>query len=350
MGGYFDLPQKKNRVVELEQIIAQSDFWQDQERATRLSREYEQNKTELEKWQLLVDDVADLVSLYELTTSDPSLIAEIEARLITLEQKYQELEFLALFVGEYDRGDVWLSIHAGTGGVDAQDFAQMLMRMYTRFCQEHKFDVSIIDTTPATEAGIKNVTLAIKGAYAYGWLRSEHGVHRLVRISPFDAEGMRHTSFALVEVLPQIEQDAVIVLRDQDLRIDVFRSGGSGGQSVNTTDSAVRITHIPTGITVKCQNERSQLQNKTSALKILKSKLVTYYDIKNQDQLNELRGEHRQTQWGSQVRSYVLQPYTLVKDHRTGHETPDVESVLEGNLDDFATSYLRSHLGGESVA
>lgn len=349
MGGYFDLPQKKNRVVELEQLIAEPDFWQDQERATRLSREYEQNKSELQKWQLLVDDVEDLLSLLELTSSDPLLLTEIEARLVILEKKYQELEFLALFVGEYDRGDVWLSIHAGTGGVDAQDFAQMLMRMYTRFCQQHDFDVSIVDTTPATEAGIKNVTLAIKGPYAYGWLRAEHGVHRLVRISPFDAEGMRHTSFALVEVLPHIEQDTTIVLRDEDLRIDVFRAGGKGGQSVNTTDSAVRITHIPTGITVKCQNERSQLQNKTSALKILKSKLVTYYHIQSQDQLNELKGEHRQTQWGSQVRSYVLQPYTLVKDHRTGHETPDVESVLDGNLDDFATAYLRSDLGDDVV-
>ncbi len=349
MGGYFDLPQKKNRVIELEQSIAEPDFWQDQERATRLSREYEQNKSELQKWQLLVDDVEDLLSLLELTSSDPSLLTEIEARLVALEKKYQELEFLALFVGEYDRGDVWLSIHAGTGGVDAQDFAQMLMRMYTRFCQQHDFDVSIVDTTPASEAGIKNVTLAIKGPYAYGWLRAEHGVHRLVRISPFDAEGMRHTSFALVEVLPHIEQDTTIVLRDEDLRIDVFRDGGKGGQSVNTTDSAVRITHIPTGITVKCQNERSQLQNKTSALKILKSKLVTYYHIQNQDQLNELKGEHRQTQWGSQVRSYVLQPYTLVKDHRTGHETPDVESVLDGNLDDFATAYLRSDLGDDVV-
>jgi peptide chain release factor 2 len=347
LGGYFDLPQKKNRTVELEHIITQPDFWHDQERATRLSREYEQNKDELQKWQLLVDDVEDLLSLLELTSSDPSLLTEIETRLVVLEKKYQELEFLALFVGEYDRGDVWLSIHAGTGGVDAQDFAQILMRMYTRFCQQHAFDVSIVDTTPATEAGIKNVTLAIKGLYAYGWLRAEHGVHRLVRISPFDAEGMRHTSFTLVEVLPHIEQDTKIVLRDEDLRIDVFRAGGKGGQSVNTTDSAVRITHIPTGITVKCQNERSQLQNKMSALKILKSKLVTYYHIKNQDQLNELKGEHRQTQWGSQVRSYVLQPYTLVKDHRTGHETSDVERVLDGDIDNFAIAYLRSNLSAD---
>lgn len=266
---------------------------------------------------------------------------EIVQRFETLQAKFFSLEFNILFSGKFDKGNAILSIHAGTGGVDAQDWSQMLMRMYLRFCERHGFDVSIVDETAGNEAGIKSVILEISGRYAYGWLRSEGGVHRLVRISPFDAEKMRHTSFALVEVVPEIEEAENIEIKEDDLKIEVMRAGGHGGQSVNTTDSAVRITHLPTGIAVKCQNERSQVQNRATAMKILKAKLLLVYQEQAEKDLQKIKGEYRKAQWGNQARSYVLQPYRLVKDHRSGFETADTEAVLNGEIDQLIESFLR---------
>jgi len=284
--------------------------------------------------------VFDLREMAGMTGDDQAMVTEVGTQFADLERQYQELEFFILFSGEHDRSDVVLSIHAGTGGVDAQDFAQMLLRMYLRFCERHDLDAKVIDETAGNEAGIKSVTLAISGHYAYGWLRSENGVHRLVRISPFDSEGMRHTSFALVEVLPKMET-APIEIKDDDLQIEVFRAGGNGGQSVNTTDSAVRITHLPTGIAVKCQNERSQVQNRQRAMEILHSKLAVVYRAMEKQKVQDIRGQYQQAQWGNQARSYVLQPYQLVKDHRTDYEATDIDRVLDGQIDDFVEHYLR---------
>lgn len=317
------------------------DFWSDQERAKSVSKRYESIKQEVDLWSQLIKEVGDLLELSEISSGDSSMEEEIFSKLIELQKRYSSLEFSVLFSGNLDKGNAIISIHAGTGGVDAQDWAQMLMRMYLRFCERHGFDVSIVDETPGNEAGIKSVTLEVMGRYAYGWLRSEGGVHRLVRISPFDAEKMRHTSFALVEILPEIEESKEIEIKEDDLKIEVMRAGGHGGQSVNTTDSAVRITHLPTGIAVKCQNERSQVQNRATAMKILKAKLLLVYQQQAESDLQKIKGEYRKAQWGNQARSYVLQPYRLVKDHRSGFETADTEAVLNGEIDQLVENFLR---------
>ena len=299
---------------------------------------------EVDAWKKIKADAADLLELADIFVKSKELArheTELRGKLAELEQKYAEMEFQVLFAGSHDRSSAILSIHAGTGGVDAMDWAQMILRMYLRFCERHNFSVKIVDETAGGEAGIKSATVEVSGNFAYGRLRSEGGVHRLVRISPFDAEKMRHTSFALVEVLPEMEEASAAELKDEDLKIEVFRAGGHGGQSVNTTDSAVRITHLPTGIQVKCQNERSQLQNKNMALKILASKLANYYEEQAAERTKKLKGEHRKAEWGNQARSYVLAPYRLVKDHRTDYETSDTERVLNGEIDDFVEAFLR---------
>lgn len=299
---------------------------------------------ELKAWEKLKAETGELSELAGLFMSSGEMKEheeEIREKFEEISKRFAKMEFTVLFSGEHDTGNAIVSIHAGTGGVDAMDWAGMLLRSYLRFCERHGFNAKIVDETAGTEAGIKSVTLEVTGAYAYGWLRSENGVHRLVRISPFDAEKMRHTSFALVEVLPEIEEVKNIEFKDEDLKIDVFRAGGHGGQSVNTTDSAVRITHIPSGIQVKCQNERSQVQNKATALKILKAKLAKYYEEQASADLQKFKGEHRKAEWGNQARSYVLQPYRLVKDHRTEYETNDTDRVLDGEIDDFVEAYLK---------
>lgn len=331
----------KNELQLLEHELALPDFWNDPEKAGQISKNYEYLKSELECWQSLKDELADLDILAEESEDDLILQKEIEDKLEKITVKLDKLEFQVLFAGPYDKEGVVLSIHAGTGGVDAQDWAEILMRMYLRFCEHHHFTVKIVDQTAGNEAGLKSVILEISGRYVYGWLKSENGVHRLVRISPFDGENMRHTSFALVEVLPDLANDDEIELKDDDLKIEVMRAGGHGGQSVNTTDSAVRITHWPTGLAVKCQNERSQLQNKKTALKILKAKLLKHYAGQEDEKMQKIKGEYRQAEWGNQARSYVMQPYQLVKDHRTGHETQEIEKVLDGDLDKFVEEYLR---------
>ncbi|MBI5621708.1 peptide chain release factor 2 [Candidatus Falkowbacteria bacterium] len=339
----LDLDTTKRKIAALESQTSQPDFWSDQENAKKVSQGLAALQTEWHQWNTLKQEVADLVEIARLDKDDQgvNLKAETEEKYFELAKRFSELEFTILFNGEYDRDNAVVAIHAGAGGVDAQDWAEMLQRMILKFCEQKNFTVTILDTARGAEAGIKGVVMEVVGRYAYGCLKSESGVHRLVRISPFDAEKMRHTSFAMVEVIPELDDVADVNIKDEDLRIDVFRSGGKGGQSVNTTDSAVRIVHIPTGITVNCQNERSQRQNKEHALKILKSKLHQYYQTEVEEERQRLRGQFTAAAWGNQARSYVLQPYKLVKDHRSGYETNDVEGVLAGELQLFVEAYLK---------
>ncbi|NCN07121.1 peptide chain release factor 2 [Candidatus Falkowbacteria bacterium] len=340
----LSLDKQKAELIDLEIKISAPGFWDDVENAKTLSKKYEDIKSEIEAWGNLKKEVDELLSLAEITKDAGELQDEITSKLEKLIENFKKLEFSVLFSGEHDKGSALLSIHAGTGGVDAQDWSQILLRMYFRFCEKHNFAFKIIDQVDGAEAGIKSVVIEVTGRYSYGWLKSENGVHRLVRISPFDGEGLRHTSFALVEVLPEMEDSISIEIKDDDLRIDVMRAGGNGGQSVNTTDSAVRITHLPTNIVVKCQTERSQLQNKNNAMKILKAKLLKHYELEEEKRIQRIKGEYQKAEWGNQARSYVMQPYKLVKDHRTGYETQEVDKVLDGDLNDFVEEYLRSQV------
>lgn len=319
------------------------DFWSNQKAAQKTAKRAEELRRELSEWDTLNEEVGHLKELAEmaLSTNDESLSETLEESYKAALKTFHDLEFKTLFQGAYDERNVIMAIHAGTGGTEAQDWANMLLRMYLRFAEAHNFTTRIIDEHRGEVAGVKSVTLAIEGRWAYGYLKSEQGVHRLVRISPFDAEKMRHTSFALVEVLPELEDVEETAIDPKDLRIDTYLSSGHGGQSVNTTYSAVRVVHIPTGIVVACQNERSQLQNKETALKILQSKLHGRALLEQQEEKQKLRGDYQSAEWGNQARSYVLQPYHLVKDHRTKYETADTDSVLEGKLEPFMESYLR---------
>ena len=321
----------------------QPEFWKDQFRAKEVSQKLDDLKKEVATWEKLRQEAEELLEIAQLDQADQdvNLRKEAEVKLQELQKQYEQLEFFTLLNEEYDRNDAIFSIHAGTGGVDAQDWAAMLLRMYLRFCEKKGFKTKIVQESRGQEAGIKSVTALVQGAWAYGYLKAEAGVHRLVRISPFDAEKMRHTSFALLEVLPDLGDLKGIELKEEDLKIDTFRSSGHGGQSVNTTDSAVRITHQPTGITVSCQNERSQLQNKEFALKILKSKLHQLMLSQRKEKQNQLRGEAISAEWGNQIRSYVLHPYKMVKDHRTKYEVKNPEKVLNGEIDEFIEAFLK---------
>ncbi len=292
------------------------------------------------------DELEELAKLSDdADADDEEMEKEIVNKLEFLEKQYEKLNFFVLFNGKYDANNAIISIHAGTGGVDAQDWAEMLSRMLIRFCEKKGFKVNVVDEIKGAEAGIKSITFDINGHYAYGNLRSEAGVHRLVRISPYDAEKMRHTSFALVEVMPELPEEEGIEIKPDDIRIDTFMSGGHGGQSVNTTYSAVRIVHIPTNISVSCQNERSQKQNKETALKILRSKLHILQLQEHSKKLKEVKGDHKKAQWSNQIRSYVLQPYKQVKDHRTNFVFKDPDKVLNGELDGFVEAYLKKYVG-----
>lgn len=323
--------------------MREPDFWRDRQRAENKSRRFEELKEEIETWNNIKKENKTLLELANesLKEEDFSIKNEIEDKLLKLKEKFNELEFFILLSEKYDKNNAIISIHAGAGGVDAQDWAGMLLRMYLRYCQKKGWSVKIHDKSVGSEAGIKSVTFAISGSYAFGFLKSENGVHRLVRISPFDAEKMRHTSFALVEVIPELEKDAEVEIKDKNIRIDTFMASGHGGQSVNKTDSAVRITHLPTKITVSCQNERSQRQNKENALKILKSRLHQISEKQRQQKKEELRGEYHEAAWGNQIRSYVLHPYQMVKDHRTDYEQSNIEEILDGEIDKFIEYYLR---------
>ena len=321
----------------------QPEFWKNQSRAKKVSQKLDDLKKEVSAWEKLQQETTELLEIAQLDEADQdvNLRKEAETKLQELQKKYEQLEFFTLLDEEYDRNDAIFSIHAGTGGVDAQDWTAMLLRMYLRFCERKGFKTRIVQESRGQEAGIKSVTVLVQGTWAYGYLKAEAGVHRLVRISPFDAEKMRHTSFALLEVLPDLGDLKSIELKEEDLKIDTFRSSGHGGQSVNTTDSAVRITHKPTGITVSCQNERSQLQNKEFALKILKSKLHQLRLSQRKKKQNQLKGEAISAEWGNQIRSYVLHPYKMVKDHRTKYEVKEPEKVLNGEIDEFIEAFLK---------
>ncbi|MFH1426831.1 MAG: peptide chain release factor 2 [Candidatus Kerfeldbacteria bacterium] len=337
------LDESKQRILDLEVETAEPDFWKDQEKAKERSQELNELLEEVGQWEVIQQEVDDLIELSAIAEQekDASVRKDIDARTAELMKRFEELEFYLMLSEEHDSRDAILSIHAGAGGTDSQDWAEMLLRMYLRFCERRGWKATIHEISKGSEAGIKSATLHVKGRYAYGYLQSENGVHRLVRISPFDAEAMRHTSFALVEVIPDLGENVELDIDEQDLRIDVFRASGHGGQSVNTTDSAVRIVHIPTNITVTCQSERSQQQNKANAMHILKSRLHQLYESEREEERKKLRGEYSSAEWGSQIRSYVLHPYKMVKDHRTKHEVKNPDAVLDGDLEGFMEAYLR---------
>lgn len=300
-------------------------------------------REEIDKLSNLQQHISDAMELSSL--EDESLRSELELEIEDIENIIDKLEFEAMFSGKYDKGNALLAIHAGAGGTDSQDWTEMLQRMYLRWAESHGYEAEILDMTPGEEAGVKSVTIAMDGPYAYGYLRPEKGVHRLVRISPFDSSSRRHTSFALVEVLPQVEDDTEVEIDQDDLNIDVFRSSGAGGQNVQKNATAVRITHIPTGIVVSCQNERSQLQNKENAMRVLRSRLLEIKQQEQEEKIAELRGEYQKAEWGSQIRSYVLHPYQMVKDHRTNYEEGNTQAVLDGKIDEFIEAYLRQQMG-----
>ena len=342
-GGIFDLAEKQDEIAKLEKRASSPDFWDIPEQAQKVMQRLSSLKDEVERWNTLsrrVQDARELASL-----GDDSLSAELESETETLERDIDRLEFLLLFSGPSDREDAILSLHAGAGGTDAQDWTEMMLRMYLRWAESNGYGTEIIDRLYGDEAGIKRVTLTVSGAYAYGNLRSERGVHRLVRLSPFDAAHRRHTSFTLVEVWPDIAEDISVTIDPSDLEIETFRASSAGGQHMQKNETAVRITHTPTDITVSCQNERSQAQNRETAMRVLRARLVQLEEEKQQEEIDELKGEHIEARWGNQIRSYVLHPYHMVKDHRSGYESGNTEAVLDGELDGFMEAYLRLRMG-----
>lgn len=324
------------QLAELTEQMQAPDFWNDPQAAAELSKLQSSLQARVTPWQEIQQTLSENRELIDL--ADESLRADIDTSLTELEQKYETLRRELRYSGQYDHGDAILSIFAGAGGTDAQDWAQMLMRMYLRWAEQSNLKTAIVEESTGDEAGIKSATIEISGRLAYGKLRGEHGVHRLVRLSPFNADALRQTSFARVEVVPKVDRPDDVQIDEKDLRVDVYRSGGKGGQSVNTTDSAVRITHVPTGISVAIQNERSQLQNRETAMAILRGKLVQLQEEQHAEKLSELRGPNEQAAWGNQIRNYVLHPYKMVKDLRSGVETSDTDAVLDGGLDLFVDS------------
>lgn len=341
--GQLEIERKKSEAHAMKAQMNLPDFWNDRENAVAISQRADELEKEAGEWDNLLLEIRSLEELVAESAElqDDSLATEAQEQYAKLKESFERLDFYLMFSGKHDESNAIISLHAGTGGVDAQDWAQILERMFLRFAEKKNWKTEVVDRTVANEAGIKSATYRIAGRWAYGYLKSESGVHRLVRISPFDAEAMRHTSFALVEVIPELPDSAEIEIADSDLAIDVFRSSGPGGQSVNTTDSAIRIRHIPTGIIVSCQNERSQHQNRETAMKILKSKLFKKQEEERESEELKLRGEAQKAEWGKQIRSYVMQPYKMVKDHRTEHETQEIDKVLDGDLTGFMEAYLR---------
>jgi len=316
-------------------------FWQDNKKAQSVMKEISDIQAEVDLWIGLQNQVKDYLDL--ASSGDESFRAELEEEASALESKLDSLELTTLLSGPYDKGNALLSINSGAGGTDAQDWAAMLMRMYLRWAEKHGFNVEMIHQTEGEEAGIKSATMLIEGSYAYGYLRAEKGVHRLVRLSPFDAAHRRHTSFVQVEVLPEVAaEDPIVEINPDDLEVDIYKSSGAGGQNVQKNATAIRITHKPTGIVVSCQNERSQLQNRENAMKVLRGRLYELKLAEQEENLAKLRGEYQKAEWGSQIRSYVLHPYQMVKDHRTEYEKGNTQAVLDGDLDEFIESYLKN--------
>ncbi|WP_371747547.1 peptide chain release factor 2 [Terribacillus sp. DMT04] len=344
--GSLDLDQKKARIAELEDLMLDPTFWDNQETAQKVINESNGLKETVDGYEKLVSRHEDLEVSLELVKeeADEDLRAELEEEIVAMRTSVDEFELLMLLSEPYDRNNAILELHPGAGGTESQDWASMLLRMYTRWAEQRDFKVETLDYLPGEEAGVKSVTLLIKGLNAYGYLKAEKGVHRLVRISPFDSSGRRHTSFVSCDVMPEFDDDIDVDIRTEDLKIDTYRSSGAGGQHVNTTDSAVRITHLPTNTVVTCQSERSQIKNREHAMKMLKAKLYQLEIEKQQQELNEIRGEQKEIGWGSQIRSYVFHPYSMVKDHRTNVESGNTQAVMDGQLDPFINAYLRSTL------
>ena len=337
----FDPTGLRDEIGRLEAEMAGPGFWNDRDRAKSLSQQVERARSKLTSYIDVATELEEIELLHRMAVEaeDGAELDDLEGRLTALGERVQQLRIELAFSGEYDIGNCYLSINAGAGGTDSQDWAEMLLRMYGRFCERVGFKAALLEVSPAETAGIRSATMEVRGRYAYGNLRGEKGVHRLVRLSPFDSAHRRHTSFTAVLIVPEVEE-AVLRIDPKELRIDTYRSSGAGGQHVNVTDSAVRITHIPTGVVVSCQNERSQHQNKENAMRVLRARLNELLRQQQAERLEELQGELKEIEWGSQIRSYVLHPYQMVKDHRTAHETGNVDAVLDGDLTDFIEAYL----------
>nr|WP_235715951.1 peptide chain release factor 2 [Acetivibrio cellulolyticus] len=342
MGLLFDIARMSNDIEELEQKASEPDFWNDIENSQKVLQKIKTMKEKLERYNRLTQEWEDAKTLCELglEEDDESVFTEVEDSFKKFKKDFEELRLETLLIGPYDKNNAILTLHAGAGGTEAQDWVQMLLRMFTRWGESKGFTVRILDYLDGEEAGIKSVTINVIGENAYGYLKSEKGVHRLVRISPFDASGRRHTSFASCDVMPELSDDVEVNINPDDLRIDTYRASGAGGQHINKTESAIRITHIPTGVVVACQTERSQFQNKDTAMRMLKSKLLEIKEREQKEKIEDLKGIQMDIAWGSQIRSYVFCPYTLVKDHRTNYEQINVDNVMDGDLDGFINSYL----------
>lgn len=339
--GIFEGEKVPERIKSIETEMSRGDFWEDEKRQSELLAEYRKYRKIFDEYMELKRRLEDAEELAHLVAPGDSEYQELVREVKSLSEAVEDLDIRLLFRREEDRSNAIVTIHSGAGGTESQDWVEMLLRMYLRFCERKGFDVRVTDILEGEEAGLKHVTFLVQGEYAYGYLRSEHGVHRLIRISPFDANKRRHTTFALVDVIPEIGEDVKVEINPQDLKIETFRSSGHGGQHVNVTDSAVRITHLPTGIVVQCQNERSQHQNRAVAMRILRARLYEYYRQEQMKKIQELKGERKDIAWGNQIRTYVFHPYTLVKDHRTGHETGNIERVMDGEIDDFIEAFLK---------
>ena len=344
-GGHFDIPSKKEEIDKLQKETEDLDFWNDRNKAEETLKKLNNLREQVTKIESIKHEIEDNVEIINLLSEDydDQLAKDLEESTKSVEKKVEELNLLLLLNGPYDNNDCVLEIHPGAGGTESCDWANMLYRMYLRWCEKKNYKVTLLDYQDGDEAGIKSVSLLIKGTNAYGYLKNEKGVHRLVRLSPFDSNNRRHTSFASVEVLPEITEDIEIDINPDDLRIDTYRASGAGGQHINKTSSAIRITHIPTNIVVACQTERSQIQNKETAMKMLKSKLLDLKEREHKEKIEDLKGEQKDIAWGSQIRSYVFCPYTLVKDHRTNYETGNVQGVMDGDLNSFMKEYLKNN-------
>ncbi|MBQ3879595.1 MAG: peptide chain release factor 2 [Oscillospiraceae bacterium] len=343
IGAALDLEAVDREIAKLEEQSSAADFWADLDNSQKVLQRIKQLKDRKQIFKSLVDEADEMETLCDLALEeeDESLDEEARTGMASLEKHLEDVRMQTLLSGEYDRNNAILSFHAGAGGTEAQDWASMLYRMYTRWAERHGFKYKILNYLDGEEAGMKSADIIIEGENAFGFLKSENGVHRLVRISPFDASGRRHTSFAAVEVMPEMSDDMTVDIREEDLRVDTYRSSGAGGQHVNKTESAIRITHIPTGIVVSCQNERSQVQNRAYAMKMLMAKLMEIKEREHYDKIEDIKGEQKKIEWGSQIRSYVFMPYTLVKDHRTNYENGNINAVMDGDLDGFISAYLK---------
>ena len=346
LGGLFDVAEKEIQIGRLERLAGAPDLWEDPQAAQKVMQDITTLKGPVEQYHGLKNRRDDIWALWELgmEENDDSVQVELEAEIRELKHDIEQLQLSLMLSGEYDANNAILTLHAGAGGTEAQDWAQMLLRMYVRWAERNHYKVETLDFQDGDEAGVKSATLMISGRNAYGYLKAEKGVHRLVRISPFDANARRHTSFAAIDVMPEIDDSVEIEIRPEDLKVDTFRAGGAGGQHINKTDSAVRMTHLPTGVIVQCQNERSQIQNREQCMRLLRARLFELEQERQAAEKAEIAGDYQKIEWGSQIRSYVFHPYSMVKDHRTSFETGNVQAVMDGELDGFIEAYLKQKL------